>query len=50
MIIIFTNITPKANDFIENLAIDANGNINTEFDINGEKLKLLFKYKFKLKC
>ena len=38
--------TPKANDFLENLTIDANRNMHTEYDINGEKHKLLLNYKF----
>lgn len=37
--------TPMANDFLKNLTIDVNRNIQAQFDINGEKHKI-FTYKF----
>ena len=47
---LLSDMTPKANDFLENINIDANRNIHADFDITGEKHKLLLNYKFKTKA
>ena len=39
-------IIPQANGFFGNITFDANKNIHAEFDINGEKQKILLNYTF----